>query len=80
MPIERKMKILKEKQGPVFLDVLTYRFSGHSPSDSSSYRSKEEVEAWESVDSIVSYGEELMNAGVADQADPGSGSRRKPMT
>ncbi|MDF1575394.1 MAG: thiamine pyrophosphate-dependent enzyme [Bacteroidales bacterium] len=66
---ERKMKIIEEKKGPVFLDVLTYRYSGHSPSDSSSYRSREEVEAWESVDSIVSYGRELMDAGLAAQAD-----------
>jgi len=65
---ERKMKLLEEKRGPVFLDVLTYRFSGHSPSDSSSYRSREEIEAWESVDSIVSFGKELLDAGVADQA------------
>ncbi|MCK4748379.1 MAG: thiamine pyrophosphate-dependent dehydrogenase E1 component subunit alpha, partial [Bacteroidales bacterium] len=64
---ERKMKIIDEKRGPVFLDVLTYRFSGHSPSDSSSYRSKEEVEAWESVDSIISFGLELIASGVADQ-------------
>ena len=40
----RKRKILEEKRGPVLLDVLTYRYSGHSPSDASSYRSKEEVE------------------------------------
>jgi len=65
---ERKMQIIEEKRGPVFLDVLTYRFSGHSPSDSSSYRSREEVEAWESVDSIVSFGLELISSGVADQA------------
>jgi 2-oxoisovalerate dehydrogenase E1 component len=65
---ERKMKILEDKKGPVFLDVLTYRFSGHSPSDSSSYRSREEIEAWESVDSIISYGKELLDAGVASQA------------
>jgi len=65
---ERKMEILEKKKGPVFLDVLTYRFSGHSPSDSSSYRSKEEIEAWESVDSIVSYGLELISAGAADQS------------
>ena len=65
---ERKMQILAEKRGPVFLDVLTYRFSGHSPSDSSSYRSKEEIEAWESVDSIVSYGLELISSGIADQS------------
>ena len=66
---ERKMQILEEKKGPVFLDVLTYRFSGHSPSDSSSYRSKEEIEAWEKVDSILSYGLELISAGIAGQAD-----------
>jgi 2-oxoisovalerate dehydrogenase E1 component len=66
---ERKMKLLEEKKGPVFLDVLTYRYSGHSPSDSSSYRSKEEVEAWESVDSIASFGKDLLEAGVAGQSD-----------
>jgi len=65
---ERKMKLIKKKKGPVFLDVLTYRFSGHSPSDSSSYRSREEIEAWESVDSIISFGEELIKAEVADQS------------
>ena len=61
----RKMDILREKKGPVFLDVVTYRFSGHSPSDASTYRSKEELEAWQGVDSIITYGEDLMNAGVA---------------
>jgi 2-oxoisovalerate dehydrogenase E1 component len=40
---KRKRKIIEDKKGPVLLDVLTYRFSGHSPSDASSYRSKEEV-------------------------------------
>ena len=44
---KRKKKILLDKKGPVLLDTLTYRFSGHSPSDASSYRSKEEVEAWQ---------------------------------
>jgi len=66
---KRKRKIIEEKRGPVLLDVLTYRYSGHSPSDASSYRSKEEVEAWESQDCIRSYGEQLLEAGVATQAD-----------
>jgi 2-oxoisovalerate dehydrogenase E1 component len=56
----RKMELLKDKKGPVLLDVLTYRFSGHSPSDASSYRSKEEVEAWQDQDSIISFGKELV--------------------
>ena len=63
----RKREILKEKRGPVLLDVLTYRYSGHSPSDASSYRTKEEVEAWEAVDSIIGYGNELVRAGIATQ-------------
>ncbi|NLX67344.1 MAG: dehydrogenase [Bacteroidales bacterium] len=66
---KRKRTIIEEKRGPVLLDVLTYRYSGHSPSDASSYRSKEEVEAWESQDCIRSYGEQLLEAGVATQAD-----------
>ncbi|HHU25714.1 MAG TPA: dehydrogenase, partial [Bacteroidales bacterium] len=58
-------KVLEEKRGPVLLDVLTYRYSGHSPSDASSYRTKEEVEAWEAQDCIRTYGEQLVEAGVA---------------
>jgi 2-oxoisovalerate dehydrogenase E1 component len=37
---KRKKKIIEDKRGPVLLDVLTYRYSGHSPSDASSYRSQ----------------------------------------
>ncbi|OPZ26776.1 MAG: 2-oxoisovalerate dehydrogenase subunit beta [Bacteroidetes bacterium ADurb.BinA174] len=66
---KRKRKVIEEKKGPVLLDVLTYRYSGHSPSDASSYRTKEEVEAWEAQDCIVSYGEQLIEAGVAKQSD-----------
>jgi 2-oxoisovalerate dehydrogenase E1 component len=60
----RKKAILLAKKGPVLLDTLTYRFSGHSPSDASSYRSKEEVEAWQNVDSIITYGQTLNDAGI----------------
>ena len=66
----RKRVILDEqKGGPVLLDVMTYRYSGHSPSDASSYRSKEEMEAWEKQDSIVQFGQQLVDAKVATQAD-----------
>ncbi len=61
----RKREILEKRRGPVLLDTLTYRISGHSPSDASSYRSKEEIEAWQKVDSITTYGEQLVAAGIA---------------
>jgi len=63
----RKKEILNEKRGPVLLDTLTYRISGHSPSDASSYRSKEEIEAWQQEDSIISYGQSLIIAGITKQ-------------
>jgi 2-oxoisovalerate dehydrogenase E1 component len=62
---KRKKEILKNKKGPVLLDTLTYRISGHSPSDASSYRSKEEIEAWLKEDSIIEYGEKLTGSGIA---------------
>jgi 2-oxoisovalerate dehydrogenase E1 component len=68
---KRKKQIIKDKKGPVLLDTLTYRISGHSPSDASSYRSKEEIEAWQQEDSILAYGKTLVLAGLAkrDQLD-----------
>jgi 2-oxoisovalerate dehydrogenase E1 component len=63
---KRKKNIIEEKKGPVLLDTLTYRISGHSPSDASSYRSKEEIEAWQKEDSIIAYGNKLVEAGIAE--------------
>ncbi len=63
----RKKQIIDEKRGPVLLDTLTYRISGHSPSDASSYRSKEEIDAWVKEDSIISFGKSLVDAGLATQ-------------
>src|SRR5690554_6376793 len=66
---KRKRQVIEEKRGPVLLDVLTYRYSGHSPSDASSYRTREEVEAWEAQDCIATYGKQLLEAGVAGQGE-----------
>jgi 2-oxoisovalerate dehydrogenase E1 component len=65
----RKKALIEKKEGPILIDVLTYRFSGHSPSDSSSYRTPDELKAWEEQDCIIAYGKQLIEAGVATQAD-----------
>ncbi len=65
--ILRKREILDKGDGPALLDVATYRYSGHSPSDQGSYREKEEVEAWQKEDPIVLFGQELLKAGVCGQ-------------
>ncbi len=58
--VERKRVVLDEGRGPVMLDTITYRFSGHSPSDASSYRTKEELKLWIDQDPIVGYAERLI--------------------
>jgi 2-oxoisovalerate dehydrogenase E1 component len=65
----RKKKILEEGRGPVLMDTITYRVSGHSPSDASSYRTKEEVELWKDADAIASYRKYLLDNKVAKEAD-----------
>jgi 2-oxoisovalerate dehydrogenase E1 component len=67
--VARKKEILLAGKGPVLLDTLTYRFSGHSPSDASSYRTPEEVKLWQDVDSIETYGAYLAENGIAAKGE-----------
>ncbi|MCB0195688.1 MAG: dehydrogenase [Anaerolineae bacterium] len=53
--IARKRQTLEAGQGPVLLDTITYRFSGHSPSDASAYRDRDEIDAWSEHDSLVTF-------------------------
>src|ERR1039458_2660844 len=63
----RKKQVLAEGRGPVLLDTVTYRISGHSPSDASSYRSKEEIELWQRADSIPAFHDKLVANGLAGE-------------
>jgi 2-oxoisovalerate dehydrogenase E1 component len=65
---DRKKKILLEGKGPALLDTITYRISGHSPSDASSYRTKEELELWQSNDCIAGYESYLKDNGLLDDS------------
>lgn len=66
--VGRKKKLLLEGKGPAMLDVVTYRFGGHSPSDAMSYRTPEEVEAWKEYDPLITYRKALVDAKVAKDA------------
>jgi len=67
--IQRKRKVLEEGRGPVLLDTVTYRFSGHSPSDASSYRDKQEVDLWRQQDSLVAWRLYLLENKLATEAE-----------
>jgi 2-oxoisovalerate dehydrogenase E1 component len=64
----RKKRILEEGRGPALLDTVTYRISGHSPSDASSYRSKEEVEQWLHADAILAFRKKLLDGKVLSES------------
>jgi 2-oxoisovalerate dehydrogenase E1 component len=69
----RKRKAIEEGRGPVLLDTITYRISGHSPSDASSYRTKEEVEHWKAADSIDAFRKKMLaNKALTETALDGS--------
>lgn len=57
-------QILDSGEGPVLIDCQTYRLSGHSPSDASSYRTKDELDLWTAIDPITSFFDHLACGGV----------------
>ena len=65
--IQRKIKVIEKGDGPVLLDTITYRFSGHSPSDQSSYRERSEIEAWQDEDPIAHFASDLIQANICSQ-------------
>jgi len=65
----RLVPMLEKGEAPALLEVLCYRQSGHSPSDQSSYREREEIESWQAVDPITEFGRALTEAGISDAAE-----------
>jgi 2-oxoisovalerate dehydrogenase E1 component len=63
--VGRQKALLEAGKGPCLLDVVTYRVSGHSPSDSSTYRTPEEIEAWKEADPILAYRNKMVKGKVA---------------
>jgi pyruvate dehydrogenase E1 component alpha subunit len=56
-------------EGPTFVECETYRFIGHSRSDTRGYRSREEEEQWKQRDPIPRLAGQLTAAGEASDAD-----------
>jgi TPP-dependent pyruvate/acetoin dehydrogenase alpha subunit len=56
-------------QGPVLLELLTYRRTGHSRRDACHYQAKEEREEWFARDPIERLGRVLNERGLVGQSD-----------
>lgn len=63
----RKKQLLLDKKGPVLLETTVYRQSRHSQSDSSTYRTEEEVQSFLEIDCIKMFEMQLCEHGVITQ-------------
>lgn len=55
-------------KGPVLLELLTYRMTGHSRRDPCHYQPKDEREAWAAQDPLVRFGQVLKDLEATDDA------------
>lgn len=60
---------VRSGKGPYFLELMTYRYRGHSMSDSNAYRAKEEERMWSKRDPIILLRDKLIAAGAISKDD-----------
>jgi len=63
--VSRVMEEIRNGGGPHLLEIMTYRYRGHSMGDPERYRNKEEVKKWEDEDPIGVFRKYLVKEGVA---------------
>jgi len=60
---------VRSGKGPYFLELMTYRYRGHSMSDSNAYREKDEERQWSGRDPIIMLRDRLIEAGELSEDD-----------
>ena len=56
---------VRSGEGPYFLEIMTYRFMGHSMGDPERYREKQEIEKWKEDDPIGIFRKKLLSKKTA---------------
>jgi pyruvate dehydrogenase E1 component subunit alpha len=64
--VRRAAAMVRGGEGPVFVELRTYRFRAHSMYDPDLYRSKDEVAAWRERDPLVTFPAQLREQGLLD--------------
>ncbi|RPI79972.1 MAG: pyruvate dehydrogenase (acetyl-transferring) E1 component subunit alpha, partial [Chloroflexi bacterium] len=60
---------VRSGNGPFFLEIVTYRYRGHSMGDPERYRNKEEIQQWQETDPIGIYNKFLLEKNTATEAE-----------
>ena len=67
--VGRVLDKIRKEGGPYLLEIMTYRYRGHSMGDPERYRAKEEVKKWEEEDPIGIYRKYLMENKIATEKE-----------
>ena len=65
----KALQAVRDGQGPQFLEMITYRYEGHSMGDPLRYRTKDEVEKWRDDDPIGILERHLLSEEMAEKDD-----------
>ncbi|MBU1191132.1 MAG: pyruvate dehydrogenase (acetyl-transferring) E1 component subunit alpha [Gammaproteobacteria bacterium] len=65
---QKAVKHVRSGKGPYFLELMTYRYRGHSMSDSNAYRGKDEERMWSKRDPIIMLRDRLIESGDLTKA------------
>lgn len=63
------LKEIREGSGPQLLEIMTYRFRGHSMGDPERYRKPEEVHKWQEEDPIGIFRRKLLEMKAVSEAE-----------
>jgi pyruvate dehydrogenase E1 component alpha subunit len=61
--VTQVLEKVRKDSTPMFLEMLTYRYKGHSMSDPAKYRSKDELQEYKDQDPVTILQKQLSEAG-----------------
>ena len=65
--IQEAVKTVRETSDPLFFEIKTYRYRGHSMSDPAKYRTKEELQSYKEQDPILILKRRLLDEAVFEE-------------
>ena len=65
----RALEHIRAGNGPYFLEIITYRFRGHSMGDPERYRQADEIKKWQETDPIGIYRAHMIAEKIATEAE-----------
>jgi hypothetical protein len=69
--VGKGLRKAREEDKPTLIEVVTYRYRGHSAADPEVYREREEVQEWREKDPIESFARRCVEAGVLGEREVG---------